>query len=500
MLGIDIGKKTIRVVRLTQRKSTFILHGALEIAFDLEQARDPVALGGVLQSALLEKGWENEPAVIAMPHRLCFVMRYSLDSLGVTAPTEGDVLSKSTVERLLDAARQSILTPSEELVFDLWYDVTRLTSRGGSESMRSVLVGAVRKSVVDFCVTLAEVSGVKLKSLELRSVASINGLLFHWEKDSQDSIAVVYQSDGRADLAMMDQYGLVSLQMLNLGGDGNGEALVEQLPRVFNTMKLDYSGYKAGRLYLAADSGVDSKLEALSGQLSERLGMEVSLCSVESLLDWPEDGPVEKALDYVPAIGVALNGLKVTPVWFDFLHPHGRLRKKTSRISLRPFIFVVIAILLFFSVFWGIAVQDKKTFIKDRDQEIADLVPRLEEGVAIRQKWNLFQSYLPASSDGSRAEYVKILYEISRLMPDTNEAYVEVLTINRDSDSLLGNYTVTITGRINKTEDLNDFIGRLNASRMIQVAQTTEPSKRNEDDLYQFSFSVSCTMRGGSLL
>ena len=120
MLGIDISEKMIRVVRLRRRGSGFLLLPPLEVPIEPGQADDPVALGQRLGEALRSRGWYKKKAVMTLPDRLCFIRRLPKEIMrGATAKSKGH-LHKTTVEHLLNIARQTMLVPAEDLVLDLW--------------------------------------------------------------------------------------------------------------------------------------------------------------------------------------------------------------------------------------------------------------------------------------------------------------------------------------------------------------------------------------------
>ena len=496
MLGIDISEKMIRVVRLRRRGSGFLLLPPLEVPIEPQQADDPVALGKRLGEALRSRGWYKKKTVMTLPDRLCFIRRLPREETGDAHTKSKGRLHKTTVENLLNTARQTMLVSADDLVLDLWTKGRPLTTKKSAEVERKevILLGAAQKSVVAFCRELAAASGIKVLSLELRSLASVNGLLFNWHEASEENIAVVFLSSQQVDIAFMDVEGLFSLQTLKLtsGSKGSvedsGAAFLKQLPRVFNTLKLSDPDRVPQRVFLGASSRLIGSLQPLAEQLRQKIGIEVSICSPEAglvvagsqkekqdrLSETDSHFPpasqlppsshtpqtVADTADFQPAIGAALDGLAATPTWFDFRHPQGRFSEKKKPISWKPFVFAGVASILLGCAFWLSLVQQK---ITERDQlntSLNQLQPELEKIAKAKNNWHLFRSYLPSSQGGDRLSYLNILYEINQIMPNTGEAYLTSLTIiGKKSTSPATPSDILITGRVSKGDVITGKVG-----------------------------------------
>jgi len=569
MLGIDISEKMIRVVRLRRRGSGFLLLPPLEVPIEPQQADDPVALGKRLGEALRSRGWYKKKTVMTLPDRLCFIRRLPKEEIGGDHTKNKGRLHKTTVENLLNTARQTMLVSADDLVLDLWTKGRPLATKKPAEVKREavILLGAAQKSVVDFCRELAVASGIKVLSLELRSLASVNGLLFNWHEASEENIAVVFLSSQQVDIAFMDVEGLFSLQTLKLTSGSEGSvkdsevAFLQQLPRVFNTLKLSDPGRVPQRVFLGASSRLIGSLSPLAEQLRQKIGIEVSICSPEAGLvvagsrkekqnrpsetashfppasQLPSVSQVPSALhtpptvadtaDFQPAIGAALDGLAATPTWFDFRHPQGKFSEKKKPVSWKPFVFAAVASILLGCAFWLSLVQQK---ITERDQlniSLNQLQPELEKIAEAKNNWHRFRSYLPSSQGGDRLSYLNILYEINQIMPNTGEAYLTSLTIiGKKSTSPATPSDILITGRVSKGDVITGkvgpgeettvkvslqeitpakdnqsdvstgFIARLNNSNLFNKAeQAASLTLDVTDNLYPFSFSVTCNLR-----
>ena len=128
---------------------------------------------------------------------------------------------------------------------------------------------------------------------------------------------------------------------------------------------------------------------------------------------------------------------------------------------------------------------------------INSIEPGLTEMLEARENYNLFRPFLPPNQGGNRLQHLTILYEITRLFPDPNDAYLTELTIfNRDKGGLATSYDIVTVGKVRQGDTLTEFIDRLNRSELFQESKragslTQEPG----DSLYPFSFSVACNLR-----
>jgi hypothetical protein len=520
MLGIDISERMIRVVRLRRSGSGFLLLPPLEVPIEPQQADDPIALGKRLGEALRSRGWYKKKTVMTLPDRLCFIRRLPREETGDAHTKSKGRPHKTTVENLLKTARQTMLVSSDDLVLDLWTKGKPLATKKPTEVEREgvILLGAAQKSVVDFCRELAVASGIKVLSLELRSLASVNGLLFNWHEAPEENIAVVFLSSQQVDIAFMDVEGLFSLQTLKLTSGSEGSvkdseaAFLKQLPRVFNTLKLSEPNRVPQRVFLGASSRLINSLPPLAEQLRQKIGIEVSICSPEAGLvvagsrKEKQDHPSEVAshfpptsqspsashtpptvadtADFQPAIGAALDGLAATPTWFDFRHPQGRFSEKKKPISWKPFVFAAAASILLGCAFWLSLVQQKITERDRLNTSLNQLQPELEKIAKAKNNWHLFRSYLPSSQGGDRLSYLEILYEINQVMPNTREAYLTSLTIiGKKSISPATPSDILITGRVSKGDVITGKVGPGEETTVKVSPQEITPTKDNQSDV-----------------
>ena len=498
MLGIDVGQDAITVVNVRRRGGRFVLHGPLRVSFTAEQAGDASALGDLLGTAMRQAGWRAQKAVVTLPSQFCLVRYFSNGALGPVTWGHGGHLSRSSVEHLLGRVRQTMLVPADQLVFDLWSGPEGMVHEEGVARLGGVLVAAVHHRAVEFCRELALASGLKLDGLELRSLAAVNGLLFHWQEAPEGHLAVVYLEGRRAEVGVLDEGEIVSLQTVQLGGGTEAEeGLAGHLSRALNTVRLAQGRELPERVFLAGgDEGSQASLADAAEELKDHLGVEVTVCAPGWGLRAGEDQAAGDLLRLVPAVGAALDGLGESPTWFNFLHTRVGRAERKHQISWRPFALVGLLSVLLTGAFWLSLVQQKHQKLAELQGRMAEDLPRLEATREARKHWNEFRGYLPASRGGSRRSHLYILGEISLLFPDRDNAYVSKLVIE-DTPGMTGGYNVTVEGNVSEPTVVTALVSRLNESSLFyQVSQRTNLVDTNPH--YRYGFTVQCNLRRGA--
>ncbi|MBN1844062.1 MAG: hypothetical protein JW810_00135 [Sedimentisphaerales bacterium] len=506
MLGIDIGEHSIRVVNLRRRGAGFVLQPPLELPFGPEQASDPAVLGRIVSEGLERAGWKTHKAVMTLPPRRCFVRYFASEMLPRQGLTRKGRLSRTAVGELLQLARQSVLVPAEQLVFDIWTGADLWTERDeltwrADGSAAGVLVAAAQKQAVDFCREIATAANLKIHSLELRSLAAVNGLLLHWHQAEEAHIAVVYLERGMADVALLDTEGLVYLQSVSLvshdeGWENLAAELVGQVRRIFHTVRLAQGQVEPQRIFLAAgDVRSQEALARIVRILRREQSCQITVCRSWEHMISARDGQETDFSGYLPAIGAAFDGVAASPTWFNFLHPRSLESEKKSHLTWRPFALIALAVLILVGAFWISRVQQKRQKLQDLAHQISETRPGLELTRKARENWNLFRPYMATRSDGTRRAYLNILAELSRLFPNTEEAHVTKLIVN-DKVALASDFNITISGNVSDKLVLNQFMTKLNESAMFQqVQQSGELTYSERNKFYPWSFAVTCNFK-----
>ncbi len=606
MLGIDFGTDCIRVINLRRRGGDFIAPIPLEIPFSPQELANPAVLGARLANILQKRNWQNKKAVIALPRQTTFIRRFSVPLSKLHPGHFEHHLDRPTLDGMIDLARHSILLPPEELVFDIWIppcvynnianpsytpsdnrphsdellpddvsfsadssagissppDHNAITASSGQvanadsdnsdnqNKMVNVLLGAAQKSSVRFCREMAQAAGLKIHSLELRSLACINGLFFNFKDAPEDIIAVVYVEPNHAMLALFDTEGLTALHSVNLvpgistitnsnanmphiSTTNNDRAntnttnshtddnniidlssplqqdnsfinqLQDQIRRILNTSKLSGFSEIPQRLYLSGSSKVMPLLQNFPQKIDHQYDIPVTVCDPArdiSLKDNTGSSPKIDFADFTPALGAVLDGLEISPARFDFLHLRGQTSKNQQHISWKPFAVAFVLAVCGLSVLWLILANQRLNTLRYLNQQLANTKPQQAQPLQARQKWELFRPYLPPKKGGSRLSYLRLLYEITQLLPDTRDAYITSLEITDNKSDTAGTAgtagcEITITGKGSKPEVATNFTESLNNSDIFSQAKAGPQTTDATDPFYPVEFSVTCQLK-----
>ncbi|MBI9017879.1 MAG: pilus assembly protein PilM [Phycisphaerae bacterium] len=483
MLGIDYGDNRLRVVNIKSKGSGVVVRNAFEIPYSSQQGQSSSEMGMLLRHELEKRNLQKQSVVISLPENLGFVKRYEISGESVS--------KKEEIAKLLEHTRNSVGIASDDLILDFWVRPGYLFENTGKHV---VLIAACQKDQVERCKEIASEADLKLAGIELRSMAGINGLLGNWSQSEQENIAIAYQQDNQCTVAMMDNQGLLSIQNLGLGNKDIVEGLANGLPAVFNTMKLSGDGFWPELILLCSRDANNGQLGQACEILNERLGVITQVCYEPVGLKWDEKPPEGRTNGFVPAIGAALDGLSLTPTWFDMLHPRGKQPEKKHPISWKPALVAFIAAILLALTFWLSLMEQRNTQLAELEDKIKNMAPEIKEIEDAKSSFNLFNSYLSKKKDGNRTSYLRILYEINNQFPDTVDAYITNFNVSKSS--INGDYEIKISGRIREGDIINKFIEKLNGSVFFQDARQAGPLLREVgDEFYPNRFSVTCVRK-----
>jgi len=498
MLGIDITKNDIRVVCLRRRGGKAIVEGTLYTPITPAEASDPQALGSALQRIISREqpAWIELPAVMLLDASLGMVRRFPTERLG--AYLRHGRLHRNAADALTREMARMFLAPVEQMIFDI--DYHRAQESG------TLLLGAANKSGLDFHRHVATAVGLRLERLELRSMAAMNGVLFSRQEQVQDHVATLYVETHQVQAALLDHFSPVRLASfrfdtsLEHAAGTSYEELIEQLRQVLNSLRLRQET-PPQQLALSFGAGFDSGRDTkLARQLEQDLEIPVIISEPDSGVTFSSPSQASESLrGYQPALGAALQSLGFDLRGFNFLHPHGMRRAKRTLTSWRPWLALTAVVVLAVMAFFLYLVGQQRARLQDINEQIALRQPQMEQIKQSQENWNLFRTFLPADENlpapqtGSRLSILDILCELTRLFPDTQDAYITELLLQQNKS---GAWEITITGNVRQSEFHTAFIDRLLDSQLFRDPRQAGPLLQVADnELYPYSFSITCTLR-----
>ena len=478
MLGIDIGDNQIKVVNLKRKRGKWTIVGTAIISHD-STLNNIEATGDKLSKLLIQKGWAKKDAVIGITNKPCFIKRLEVSEVNTGS------FSKSTIDSIISKAKSSLVSSADSMIFDIWQP--KVSPSGN----RYALVGAAQKSSVAFARQLAEYCGIKLKAIELRPVTILNGLMNCWHKAEEHNIAVIYKDTTRFIVAIFDNHGLVSIQTAPTGSNDSNEN-ANHLLRIFNTIKLKSGSSLPNRIFLSGaqpENENDKWENELAALLSHNTSMEVTICMSDLDVIWQTDEPVHPA-DYTGALGAALEGFGASPISFDYLHIKEKKPQENKKSGFTTILVATIFMAILALVLWLSIVGQRKSSINRLEKDIADSEPLKEEVYTAQAHWVNSMKYIHESKGGSRLEYLKVLYEVSRLMPNTDKAYLTNLSVFTDKNE--SGYNVKLTVKATEATLITELIESLNQSdKFKDIKQDGARTHDQTDEFYPISFSVT---------
>ncbi len=476
MLGIDIGNNQINILNLKRKRGKWTVTGSAVISYGKDQQVE--SIGKKLLNIIGKQGWNKRDAVISIANKPCFVKRLEVNEVHT------GTLSRAEIDNLISKAKNSLVASAENMVFDIWQP--RLSHIGN----RFALIGAAQKSSILFARQLADYCGLKLKSIELRPVAILNGLMNCWNNAEEQNIAVIYKDISRFVVAIFDNLGLVSIQTTPIGsGDANDDA--NQILRIFNTIKLKSDSSLPNRIFLSGISNTEfSKWENdLGAIIAHNTSMEVTTCDTDLDIAWQADNS-DHAPDFAGALGAAFDGVGASPVSFDFLHIKEKKTQDNKNNSHTTLLIAIILLSMLALILWISIVGQRKSTIRRLEKDVANSEPLKTQVYDAQSHWVSCMKYIHEAKGGSRLEYLKVLYEISRRMPETDKAYLTNLSVYTDKNE--NGYNVKLTVKATEATLITELIESLNKSdKFKDIKQDGARTHDETDTFYPISFSVT---------
>ena len=480
MLGIEISDNKIKIVNLKRKRGKWVAIGTAELPYNKHKG-DVNIIGEELLRLLAREGWNKKDAVMAITNKPCFVKRIEVNEVNTGS------FSKTVIDNILSKAKNSFVSSAEHMIFDIWQPKTAPSGN------RFALVGAAQKSSVSLAKQLAEKCDIKLKAIELSPVAILNGLMNCWHNAEEQNLAVIYKDGSRFNIAIFDSMGLVSIQTTP-STTGSTEAQANQILRVFNTIKLKSSNSLPSRIFLAGTHKPDAEDNAtwqneLAATISHSTNMEVTPCLEDLDIAWQLDTPVHPQ-DFAGALGAAFEGTGISPISFDFLHIKEKKPQENKKSGLTTMLVAIFMFALLAMILWISIIGQRNATIHRLEKDIAAAEPLKEQVYTAQAHWVNSMKYIHENKGGSRLEYLKILYEISRLMPNTDKAYLTNLSVYTDKNE--NGYNVKLTVKATEATLITELIESLNqSSKFRDIKQDGARTHDETDEFYPISFSVT---------
>jgi Tfp pilus assembly PilM family ATPase/Tfp pilus assembly protein PilN len=492
VIGIDVCKDSVSIVRLEKSYGKISLIGCSRVAIDKESpGGNGIERFKAIASAVRKSGITSYPR--HCDAGLCF--RSSPELLQILNPPDPspDVTRKFIQEEI----RQYAVLPLKNVLID--YCSLRSYD---SSAQKSALVGAAQIEPLTMAAKEFDKNHVDIRSIESAIIALIRACYGKVIKHAgQKNVMLVLLHDENMSLCVFSGQKFDFLRIKKFDFDFSDtkkhiDVIAEQIESVVQFYELERtSEQKNWPVYLAGSFDL-SKAKEIAGQLRNhirRQNIEISEIDVSNV-DIISEGV--KTDDFSPvAAGAAMKLLDVNDFGTSInLLPNEIYEIRKARRQLLAII--NIAALIFVLIFIYIAFLTKETaharneFIQSKQNRANINIPQLirtradVNEAAQRIAWNV-KTINTALKDKTWHNWAFILTEIGTKAPQT----VRIQNIESRNSS-----TVKINGLAINYNAINDFINRLNSCKIINSAQLTDAKQNTQYSNGMTDYSIICSI------
>ena len=356
-VALDLDRRWLHVVyAVPQGKLPQIRKlAAIEVPAALDPA-DPQAVGQFVGKSLRDLRLTGHRVAMDVPRSRALLKTVTLPPIEDERELPGMV--RYQVEKELPFAMSEAVI---DFTVESHVDASNGKSPDDDETARgkTVLVAAVRRSVVEYYHAVAEAAQIDLQQLGLRPYADLHCLRACLSTTAATDVVLIHLTADEAEIGVVLNGSLAFSRSASLaiphneGGkplaDSPVDGLVIEVVRTVQSVRAAQHGSQIGRVWIAGDTGHEG---AVAQALRKRLSTTCEVLKPFELLK--SNKPTDGDSGYITALGLAIghtgHGLPL-----DFLHPkeppvERDMRKVTAvytAIAVAAIIIVALAIGLF---------------------------------------------------------------------------------------------------------------------------------------------------------
>ncbi|MCF8127566.1 MAG: pilus assembly protein PilM [Deltaproteobacteria bacterium] len=285
---------------------------------------------------------------------------------------------------------------------DVYFDFQIISEDKTTDRLRLFLV-VVKKQTLSNVLAVSEDLGIGLSGVGITATALADYFSWRHKKDGGIAKSFIYACERNIELGLIKNGMIIYSRYFE-----QTEELIEAIPKALSKMRLDFV------------KG-DEPLETILCGIEEGNPIMERLLQADGITLHPMNFPDTRipSANFIPAYGLALKGVRTTPMDINLLPP--AKRKKPSRLKVYTLIGLVFLVFLG-ALFWGggILLQRQRTL--DRlDGEIKKLgseVKKLEQTQTAKKRMEERIDYLNTLRKGG-LPVLDVLKELSERIPKT---------------------------------------------------------------------------------
>ena len=426
--AVDLDRRELRIVLAERAARGVRIHSAVRLPLpEGVAADDPQAVGAFLGESLRRLQFRGGGIVMNVPRSQAVLKPLVLPP--GTPPAEIAGMVHYQVGKELPF-------PAQDAVVDF-----TMESHYGAETERpgeqpegvSVLVAAIRMSVVDQYRRIAEAAGVKLLRLALRPYANLRCVSLCDPRAAESLLALVHVTADETEIDVLSHGSLAfsrsALRSIEAGEgqlqppDAAIRSLVLEVTRSLQSFQAAERHLGVERVLLAGGTGIEEKV---AEHLSKGLGVPCGMLDVSAALASRQGKEIDSA--FVSAVGLAAAHSATGEFPFDFLNPKRPAVRRDPRKQRVAAVAAAALLLLLAAVLGGwlylhskqnqiVAIQGR---IGQLDKDILSVGERAGRVLAI-EEW--------ASADRNWLDHWA---QLSVLSPSAQDVYLTGLRTNAD--------------------------------------------------------------------
>ena len=436
-VALDLDSRKLRVVHAEPRAKLpkFRKLAAIDLPPGTELA-DPSAVGAFIREALGGLRLTGHHVAMDVPRSKALLKTVTLPPVEDARELPGMV--RYQVEKELPY-------PLSEAVIDFTVEPRPgAMDAEGSAGGQTVLVAAVRRSVVEYYQRVAAAAEIDLQQLGLRPYADVHCLracLGAAGRPAADAVLVHLTADeAEINVLLGGSLAFSRSASMSIAHDEHGrpvadspvDGLVVEVVRTLQSIRAVQRGAEIGRFWIAGDTGREADLAAA---LHKRIGSPCELLMPVELLRIKKVSGGDGG--YITALGLAI-GHTERGLPLDFLHPKeppverdiARIRATWGAVAAAAIVLVVLGIGLLQRHATASRVESLTNRYNELDARVRP-VKRLEQRVGTVQAW----------LDQDR-RWLDHWANLSAAMPPAQEAYITSLKTMPD-----GSITLTVKAK-----------------------------------------------------